>query len=605
MPVMVPRDYQWFAVESLYSYFTENDGNPVIAMPTGTGKSVVIAAFIRGLFEKWPTQRVMMLTHVKELIEQNAKKLTSMWPYAPLGIYSAGLKSKEAGYPVTFAGIQSCAKAAMVFGHIDLIIIDECHLVSQNQNTSYQQFIADLKLVNPSLKVVGLSATPYRLGLGMITDGGIFTDICCDMTTMESFNWFVDEGYLSTLVPMPTVTEIDITGVAKQGGEYVNKQLQAAVNKDEITEAALRETMEAAKDRSRILVFATGVDHVKAITDMLELMGETAVCVHSKLSTKKDPITGLTPREQALHDHATGKARWLINADILTTGYDDPLIDCIVMLRPTSSPGLWVQMLGRGTRPAYAQGFDLTTTQGRLDAIFAGPKHNCLVLDFAANTLRLGPVNDPVIPAKKGKGDGVAPVKYCERQKIQQAEPNADRITKQQYDEFYSTYEVELGKWVVRGCGVFNHTAARNCCNCGAEFIFAPKITTVASSNELVRRKRKEDEPPVVEAFSVDKIVYDVHSKAGGSASMKVTYHCGLRRFTEWVPAWHESGVKHKGKSWWNERTLLPLPTTPDEAVALSDALRVPTHIRVWVNKKYPEVMGCLFNWEPVNDHAE
>lgn len=605
MAVMVPRDYQWFAVESLYKYFMEHGtGNPVIAMPTGTGKSLVIAQFIKGLFEKWPTQRVMMLTHVKELIEQNAGKLEAMWPYAPMGIYSAGLGSKQSDYPITFAGIQSCGKAAHLFGHIDLIIIDECHLVSPNQNTSYQKFIADLKTINPSLRVVGLSATPYRLGLGLITEGGIFTDVCCDMTTMESFNWFVDEGYLSTLVPMPTKTELDITGVKKQGGEFVNRQLQDAVNKDEITEAALRETLEVASDRSRIMVFATGVDHVEAIKDMLELMGETAAYVHSKMPVKRDPITKRTPREQALHDHATGAVRWLVNADILTTGYDDPLLDCIVMLRPTSSPGLWVQMLGRGTRPAYAPGFDLTTTEGRWESIMAGPKQNCLVLDFAGNTMRLGPVNDPVIPKKKGKGDGVAPVKFCQRHKVQQAQPDPDRVSGVQWQEFHDLYREEHGKWVVRGCDAFNHTSARNCCQCGAEFIFEPKIDTTASKSELIRRKKKEDVAPVVETFRVDKVVYAVHKKAGGSDSMKVTYHCGLRQFKEWVPAWHDSGVKYKGKSWWKDRTDLPLPETPDEAVEASDELLVPTHIRVWVNKKYPEVMGCLFDWEPVDDIA-
>jgi DNA repair protein RadD len=582
------RDYQRYAVDSLYKYFSESSGNPVIAMPTGTGKSLVIGGFILELFQKWPTQRVMMLTHVKELISQNADKLTRMWPAAPVGIYSAGLKSKEAGYPITFAGIQSCAKAAHLFGHIDLIIIDECHLVSPNQNTSYQKFIADLKVINPNLKVIGLSATAYRLGLGMITEGGIFTDICCDMTTMEGFNWFVDEGYLSMLIPMPTSTELDISGVKKQGGEYVNRDLQAAVNKAEITEAALRECLESAHDRERILVFATGVEHVTDITDALNNMGETAVCVHSKMSDGE--------RESALEAHSTGEARWLVNANVLTTGYDDPRIDCIVMLRPTMSPGLWVQMLGRGTRPCYAPGHDLNTTEGRLEAIIEGPKQNCLVLDFASNTSRLGPINDPVIPKKRGKGGGEPPVKYCERQKVQQANPDWNAISELQAREFRERYTPDAeGKMMVMGCSAFNHTVARNCCCCGAEFIFAPKISHQASTSALIRRK-KDSEAPVVETFRVDKIVYEVHSKVGGFDSLKVTYHCGLRRFKEWVPAWHESGVKYKGKSWWKERTDLDLPDSPAEAVEMSDELLTPTHIRVWINKKYPEVMGCLFD---------
>lgn len=559
------RDYQRFAVDSLYRYFETEKGNPVIAMPTGTGKSLVIAGFIHELFCRWPTQRVMMLTHVKELIEQNADKLATMWPAAPVGIYSAGLKSKESGYPITFAGIQSCAKAATLFGHVDLVIIDECHLVSPNENTSYQKFLADLKVLNPNLKVIGLSATHYRLGLGMITDGGIFTDVCCDMTTMDGFNWFVDEGYLSPLIPMPTMTQIDLTGVGKRGGEFIEKALQAAVDKDSITEAAINEVLNAAHDRERILVFATGVEHAEHITDMLNLMGETAVCVHSKMPAKQ--------RAAALAAHRSGAARWLVNNNVLTTGYDDPQIDCIVMLRPTSSPGLWVQMLGRGTRPYYAPGYDLTTTTGRLEAIASSDKQNCLVLDFAGNTMRLGPVNDPVIPQKAGKGGGEPPVKFCETHKLVQVE----------------------GEDKIHGCGCYNHTVARFCINCGAEFMFQPKITAQASHTELIKRK----DQPQVETFTVDKIVYDVHRKPDGYDSMKVIYHCGMRRFKEWVPAWHESGVKYKGKAWWTERTDTPLPDSPAEAIELADELRVPTHIRVWINKKYPEVMGCLFDWEP------
>lgn len=562
---MILRDYQRFAVDSLYKYFMEHKGNPVIAMPTGTGKSLVIAGFIHELFQKWPTQRVMMLTHVKELIEQNADKLTTVWPAAPVGIYSAGLKSKEANYPITFAGIQSCRKAAALFGHIDIVLVDECHLVSPNENTSYQKFLADLKVLNPKLKVIGLSATAYRLGLGMITDGGIFTDICCDMTTMDGFNWFVDEGYLSPLIPMPTLTKLDdvLDDVKKRGGEFIEKQLQIAVDKAEITEAALRESMEAAHDRSRILVFATGVDHTIHITDMLNSIGETAVCVHSKMSAGQ--------RAAALHAHATGQARWMVNNNVLTTGYDDPEIDCIIMLRPTASPGLWVQMLGRGTRPLYADGYNLFTTTGRLEAIAAGDKQNCLVLDFAGNTMRLGPVNDPVLPKKAGKGGGEPPVKFCETHKLIQTK-DADKV---------------------HGCGAYNHTVAKFCCNCGAEFAFQPKIMTTASNNELIKRNT-----PQVETFKVDKIVYDVHQKKGGFDSMKVTYHCGLRRFKEWVPAWHESGVKYKGLHWWQDRTDVPLPDSAAEGVELSDELLVPTHIRVWLNKKYPEVMGCLFDWE-------
>lgn len=589
---MRPRQYQEFAIQSLFSFFTDRPvGNPVIVMPTGTGKSIVIGGFIWQVMSLWPTQRIMMLTHVKELIAQNADKLQRMWSAAPLGIYSAGLKTKQASYPITFAGIQSVAKLAPMFGHVDIVIIDECHTVSPNEDTSYQTFLEGLRTVNPNLRVIGLSATPYRLGLGMITEGGIFTDIACDMTTLEAFNWFFDEGYLSPLIPRPTKTELDVSDVKKRGGEFIDKDLQRAVDKIEITDAALREARELAHERRRILVFTTGVEHTEHVTDALRLLGESAVCVHSKMSDGE--------RDEALRKHRSGEARWMVNNNVLTTGYDDAEIDCIVMLRPTNSPGLWVQMLGRGTRPFFSPGFDLDTTEGRLASIANSVKKNCMVLDFAGNTMRLGPINDPVIPKKKGKGGGPPPVKFCDRVKVQQHEPTQGAINAEQWRSFHEYYEKDFtGVWRVSGCGAYNHTSARNCCECGAEFIFETKFGTQASTNELIKRKReddKHDEGPQVETFKVDKVIYAVHEKVGGSASMKVTYHCGLRKFSEWVPAWHDTPVHHKGRKWWEERTDEPLPMTPQDAADQSDVLNVPAAIRVWINTKYPEVMG--YEW--------
>lgn len=130
----------------------------------------------------------------------------------------------------------------------------------------------------------------------------------------------------------------------------------------------------------------------------MELYGIPTTCIHSKLT--KDE------RTERLAGLKSGKYRAAVNNNILTTGFDLPSIDLIAVIRPTNSPGLWVQMLGRGTRPVYAPGFDLWSTAGRLAAIEAGSKQDCLVLDFAGNTRRLGPINDPVLPRKRATERG-------------------------------------------------------------------------------------------------------------------------------------------------------------------------------------------------------
>ena len=546
---MQRRYYQQEAVNSIYQYFFDSNGNPIVAMPTGTGKSVVIADFIKEVFTHYPTQQVMMLTHVKELIQQNFNTQFQIWPTAPAGIYSAGLNRKETIYPLTFAGIGSVVNKAPLFGHIDLILIDECHLVSPNSNTMYQKFIADLKDINRNLKVIGFSATPYRLGVGYLTDGGLFTDICYDITGRDAFNRLIQEGYISPLVPKKPDLELDTSAVRIQGGEFVQRELQQAVDKESITAAALDEMVIQAEDRNHWLVFASGVDHSDHIADRLCQMGIEAASVHSKIKSKE--------RDALIGKFKAGEIRAIVNNNILTTGFDYPDIDCIGMLRPTVSPALWVQMLGRGTRPVYAypDNYDLENQEHRLQSISLSHKQNCLVMDFAGNTRRLGPINDPVLPMRRSKRKGEAPVKICEE------------------------------------CSTYNHASARHCVSCGHEFEFKVKIETKASTNELIA-----DGLPQVELFKVDRVTYRRHLKDGRPDSIKVTYYCGFRVFNEWVCFEHGGFAKHKAHDWWRDRHADEPPETTNEALELLDMLRVPNHIRVWINKKYPEIMSYDFD---------
>jgi DNA repair protein RadD len=552
---MILRPYQVEAIDAIYHYFATHpnpDHNPVVALPTGTGKGVIIAGFTKGILSTWATQRVMMLTHVRELIAENARKMLEHWPDAPLGIYSAGLKSKVPHRPITFAGIQSAVKHPEIFGHVDLVMIDECHLVSPDTNSNYKKFIAELRIRNPALRLIGLSATPYRLSLGMITDGGIFTDVCYDATSRGAFIRLLDEGYLCPLIPIQTQTIIDVSHVHKRGGEFLFEELQLVVAREDITNEALNEAVIAAKDRKHWLVFATGIDHVEMVVRMLKAKGVTAAAVHSKLPAKE--------RDTNIANFINGTTRALVNANILTTGFDFVPLDCIIMLRPTASPGLHVQMLGRGTRPILdpKSGFDLHTPEGRLAAIAASPKQNCLVLDFAGNTRRLGPINDPRIPKLAKGGEGDMPLKVCDH------------------------------------CGCLNHISAKVCMNCGEAFEFVEKIETTASSLEPIIR-----DEPITELFKVDHVQYAPHPKRGSPTSLKVSYYCGLRRFNEWVCLEHIGPIRYKAQRWWATRTSVPVPQTVDEAVPFLASLRVPSQIRVWVNKKYPDILAHLFEDHP------
>ncbi|MGE4486332.1 MAG: DEAD/DEAH box helicase [Synergistaceae bacterium] len=542
MEPIVPRDYQAAATKSIWDYFINgNTGNPVVAMPTGVGKSIVIGDFLRGACQTYPSTKALMLTHVKELILQNAKAVRRMWPEVQLGINSAGIGRREFRQQIVCGGIASVRNSARAFGRVDLVLIDECHLVSPNGNTMYMRFLQDLKDVNPHVKVIGFSATPYRLKQGYVTDGGIFTDVCFDNTRLDDFNTLIAQGYLAPLIPKATDLELDLTDVKIQAGEYNQGQLQDTVDKEAITEAALDELCDAGRDRKSWMIFGSGVQHIEHIVDSLDRRNIDVAAVHSKMPSKQ--------RDEAIAAFKKGEIRCIVNMGVLTTGFDHPPLDLIGMLRPTQSPGLWVQMLGRGTRPAEG-------------------KNNCLVLDFAGNTARLGPINDPVIPKKPGAGGGgEAPVKLCPQ------------------------------------CNTYHHTAVRVCdyelpdgSLCGYVFPIQSKLQANASNKELIKKSY-----PIVEDFRVDKLVYNVHQKAGRPDALKIKYYCGYRFFTYYLCFEHGGYAAKKSRDWW--RNMLQdrnaaTPSSTQEAIALIEQLPVARWIRVHTNKTYPEILQFTFNPE-------
>lgn len=397
------REYQQRTIHQLYQWFYHNTGHPCLVLPTGAGKSHIIAALCHDAVTSWSETKILVLTHVKELIAQNSDKMRAHWPNAPMGVYSAGLGKKELGEPITFAGIQSIINRADALGHIDLVIIDEAHAVSHKNTGSYRYLISILESINPAIRIVGLTATPYRLGHGMITDKPAIFDALIEPVRIAEL---VHKGYLATLHSKITDTRYDLSRVHIRNGDYKEDELQAAVDKKEINDAVINDVLRLAGDRQHWLFFCTGVDHARHVCDSLNASGINSACV-----------VGSTPkseRDRILTDFKSGKYRALTNANVLTTGFDYPDIDLIAMLRPTLSPGLYVQMAGRGMR-------------------IKSHTDHCLVLDFAGVVQRHGAITQ-VIPPSKAKKGGEAPTKSC---------PECNEIV---------------------------HAATRNCPVCGFEF---------------------------------------------------------------------------------------------------------------------------------------
>lgn len=524
------RDYQAEGLNAVWEYFASGaTGNPVLAWPTGTGKSIVPAEFIHQTMKRWPNQRFLMITHVKELIEQNAEVMKLIWPNAPLGIYSAGMKQKQSALPVIFGGIQSMVRHPQLFGHRDIIFIDEAHLVSQDESSMYLNFIGTMKLINPNIRVVGMSATPFRMGQGYITDeGSVFTDIVHDICNMDGFNRLIAQGHLCPLVPRRTKTELDVSNVSIAKGEYVQSQLQHSVDRPEITYAGLKELVEAGKDRRSWLIFASGIEHAEHIAEVLSSFGIDCAPVHSKRTDDYNSA--------AIRAFKGNQLRSIVNYSKLTTGFNHPGIDIIADFRPTISIPLHIQKLGRGTRPAPG-------------------KANCMVLDFGRNVPRLGPINDPMIPRKKSSEAGEVPVKICEM------------------------------------CGTYNHLKVRFCTNCGNEFEFQNKLTPKSSSADIIR-----SDLPVVEVFDVDRAIYMKRQKDDTKAPyIRATYFCGMQAFSENVFPEAKPFARHRFHNWWKQRHTSEPPKDASEAMNYITQLRTPKRIRVWVNRKYPEIMASEY----------
>lgn len=415
------RDYQVKALNETYRWLAQNKGNPCIVAPTGSGKAWICAGLCEDIIRHYPNSKILVLSHVKELLVQDADKILQVWPEAPLGIYSAGLGSKDIN-TITVAGIQSIWKKGSELGHIDLVIVDEAHLISNTDQGMYRTLISDLKAINPRMRVIGLTATPYRLGQGILTEGdeAIFNALI-ESTTIEEL---VNRGYLARLTSTFTDMKMNVEGIKKVQGDYEKHELEERVNSQDINAKVAEETIRRAGDRRAWLVFCVSITHAEALRDEFIARGINAASVSSKTSASE--------RERIFSEFKSGEIRALTNVVVATTGFDYPDIDVIVMARPTLSPGLFVQMSGRGMRVKSP-----------------GHHRDCLVLDFAGNIERHGPLTK-IIPPRRS----------IERKK---------KVTQEDLGDMFKLCP-KCKKAVLR--------RARECPNCGHQFSELKELNT-------------------------------------------------------------------------------------------------------------------------------
>ena len=267
------RPYQQSAIEAILSYWQTGGGNPLVDLATGTGKSLVIAKLTQDLLARFPTMRVLMLVHVRELVEQNFRALLKVWPDAPIGLYSAGLGKRDAHHRITFASIQSVYRKSKELGRRDLILIDEAHLVPMHSEGMYRTLLDGLHAIQPDARVAGFTATPYRLDSGRLTDGEtrLFDEVVFSYGIGEG----IRDGWLSPLISKASQTEVDVSDVARRGGEFVAGSLETAT--DKITAEAVGEMVRLGEGRKSWLVFCSGVRNAERTRDFVRQRGVVRV----------------------------------------------------------------------------------------------------------------------------------------------------------------------------------------------------------------------------------------------------------------------------------------------------------------------------------------
>lgn len=482
------RDYQKEAISALYSWLETNNGNALLVLPTGSGKSLIQAK----IFEDalcWPNQRVLSITHVRELISQNFSQLLKLWPEAPAGIYCSGLDKKQSNHPITFASIQSIYKKIEEIGWRDLIVIDECHLVGDHDKTMYRTFLNGMKTINPNVRIIGLSATPFRLKSGYLHEGegALFSDIAFEITLSK----LIKEGFLSPLTSKAAVTQGNTKGMSIKAGEFAIKEVITEFDREELTTAAVNEMMQYGHDRKTWLIFCVSIEHAQHICDALNENG-----INCETISEKTPAG---ERARILADFKDGRIRAVTNVAVLTTGLDVPSIDLLVLLRPTMSPGLLIQMCGRAMR-------------------LSPGKENGLILDLGGNFERHGPITH--IKPKNG-------IRKNEQKK---------------------------GKTCPK-CREVCPIQSMECITCG--YIFEGQPLVVKHAKRASHAEVMSDAPVISNQpqwFIVSQTIYEIHEKVGSQNSLKVTYIIPHNRISEYVCFGHSGYAREKAVSWWLAR---------------------------------------------------
>jgi superfamily II DNA or RNA helicase len=444
------RWYQRAAVDAVISALqAARNTHPIAAIVTGGGKSLVAAALTEELIALQPAARVMVLAPSQELVSQNteeARQYLTATLVSNIGIYCSSLGRKDRQRKITFGTPQSVWRQVRRFGPIDYCIVDEAHGFDLSLK-SVRKLVEGMREINPHVRFIALTATPFRMkGVKVVplSQCGLFTAKVYDLTTGRNFNRLVREGYISPIVA-PTIRfpQIDLDGVKTSGEDFDEAQLAAAAMK--ITDEVVAVGLDNLEQRQHVMWFGVNVAHAKMIRDCLEKRGESVTLIYGDLDKGE--------RLEGVREFLAKETRHIVSVATLTTGFNAPHVDALVIVRATRSQILFRQIVGRGFRP------------------YPG-KEDCLVLDAGGNFARLGAIN-----ADLEQGDSRAGLWECSAQQMEapggapQRERSGIRFPAPSPEIVERDLRIVLNLEGFQpdapGCGYLNDPEHMTCRNCG------------------------------------------------------------------------------------------------------------------------------------------
>ncbi|SDX02161.1 Helicase conserved C-terminal domain-containing protein [Alicyclobacillus hesperidum] len=326
------RPYQQTAVDAFFQALADGRKRQLVVLPTGAGKTIVFGSVARRFHEEVSRDKpILVIAHRTELLDQAEQKIRYVWPEAFIGRIQ-GARNEQLG-DVLLASTQTLVAGRRI-PQPGLIIYDECHHSRAEGALGVLERLGVFESDGPPL--LGVTATPSRSDRTEL--GDIFEHLTYERTILD----MIMDGYLSDVRGVKVeVPGLNLGAIRTVGGDYNAKDLSYVMNIEEALDAVVDAVLTHAPDR-KTLVFAVDVKHARALAERFQKRGIACAAVDGAMKAEE--------RAAILQAFSEERLRVLVNCQILTEGYDQPDVDCVVIARPTRSQALYVQMVGRALR---------------------------------------------------------------------------------------------------------------------------------------------------------------------------------------------------------------------------------------------------------------